>query len=97
LVSSFAGWNAIYPEAAALAQAVLKRGSLDRSMPLMEFYLYPPKYISLAAIATLAPPSVQRSDEAYSDLASNITLAAFDNVSATIDGKRHRSMGRSPA
>jgi hypothetical protein len=29
-------------------------------MPLMEFYLYPPKYISSAAIATLAPPPLGR-------------------------------------
>ena len=25
-------------------------------MPLIEFYLYPPKYIGLNAIATLSPP-----------------------------------------
>jgi hypothetical protein len=56
LASSFAGWSAIYPEAGSLAQAVLKRNSRSSHMPLMEFYLYPPKYISSAAIATLAPP-----------------------------------------
>jgi hypothetical protein len=64
LVSSFAGWSAIYPEAAALAQVILKRGTYSQHMPLMEFYLYPPKYISLAAIATLAPPPFVRSGEA---------------------------------
>ena len=33
-------------------------------MPLMEFYLYPPKYISSAAIATLAPPPDRQQSEA---------------------------------
>jgi len=31
---------------------------------LMEFYLYPPKYISSAAIATLAPPPGRQIGEA---------------------------------
>jgi hypothetical protein len=57
LTSSFAGWRAIYPDAADLASAILKRAGRGQHMPLMEFYLYPPKYISSAAIATLAPPS----------------------------------------
>src|SRR5882672_11747256 len=56
LASSFAGWSAIYPEAGSMAQAILKRNSRSPHMPLMEFYLYPPKYISSAAIATLTPP-----------------------------------------
>jgi hypothetical protein len=56
LASSFAGWSAIYPEAGLLAQAILKRSAGSPHTPLMEFYLYPPKYISSAAIATLAPP-----------------------------------------
>jgi hypothetical protein len=56
LASSFAGWGAIYPEAADAAGAILKRNGRGQHMPLMEFYLYPPKYISSAAIATLAPP-----------------------------------------
>jgi hypothetical protein len=30
----------------------------------MEFYLYPPKYISSAAIATLAPPASRQPTEA---------------------------------
>src|SRR5271168_2916184 len=55
LASSFAGWSAIYPEAAALAHAILKRNTRSPYMPLMEFYLYPPKHISLAAVAALAP------------------------------------------
>jgi hypothetical protein len=56
LASSFAGWSAIYPEAALRAHAILRRSARSPHMPLMEFYLYPPKYISSAAIATLAPP-----------------------------------------
>jgi hypothetical protein len=56
LASSFAGWGAIFPEAADVASAILKRNGRGQHMPLMEFYLYPPKYISSAAIATLAPP-----------------------------------------
>jgi len=59
---SFAGWGALYPEAADGARAILKRTARGGGahMPLMEFYLYPPKYISSAAIATLAPPPLGR-------------------------------------
>jgi hypothetical protein len=56
LASSFAGWSAIYPEAGSQAQAILKRNARGPHMPLMDFYLYPPKHISPAAIATLTPP-----------------------------------------
>lgn len=34
-------------------------------MPLMEFYLYPPKYLSAAAIATLTPPAKSGQAEPY--------------------------------
>ena len=57
LASRFAGWSAIYPQAASRAHAILKRNAGGFYMPLMEFYLYPPKHISSAAIATLAPPA----------------------------------------
>jgi hypothetical protein len=63
LASSFAGWSAIYPEAGSMAHAILKRNSRSPHMPLMEFYLYPPKYISSAAIATLAPPPNRQQSE----------------------------------
>jgi hypothetical protein len=33
-------------------------------MPLMKFYLYPPKYLSSAAIATLIPPPGRQASEA---------------------------------
>lgn len=56
LASNFAGWAAIYPHAASTAKSILKRHSPLSRTPLMESYLYPPKYISSAAIATLAPP-----------------------------------------
>jgi hypothetical protein len=60
LASSFAGWRAIYPEAGLTAHALLKRYAQSPHMPLMEFYLYPPKYVSAAAIAALAlPPNLQ--------------------------------------
>jgi hypothetical protein len=39
-----------------MAHAILRRNARSPHMPLMEFYLYPPKYISPAAIAALAPP-----------------------------------------
>jgi hypothetical protein len=57
LASSFAGWSAIYPEAGLMAQAILK----SPHMPLMEFYLYPPEYISNGAIAKLAPVCTENS------------------------------------
>ena len=56
LASSFAGWSAIYPEAGSTAHSILRRNSRSSQMPLMEFYLYPPKYLSSAAVATLIPP-----------------------------------------
>ena len=57
LASSFAGWSAIYPNAGSIARATLERNGRAPHMPLMEFYLYPPKYISSAAIAALTPPA----------------------------------------
>jgi hypothetical protein len=60
LASSFAGWSAIYPQAASRALAILKHNAPGPHMPLMEFYLYPPKHISSAVIATLAPPATTR-------------------------------------
>ena len=61
LASNFAGWSTIYPQAASKATAILKHHAGTSRMALMDFYLYPPKYISQAAIATLAPP-VSRPD-----------------------------------
>jgi hypothetical protein len=64
LASSFAGWSAIYPEAGETARNILKRHARGPHMPLMEFYLYPPKHISSAAIATLMPPASRQPHEA---------------------------------
>jgi hypothetical protein len=64
LASSFAGWSAIYPEAGSRAQLILRRIMRSPQMPLMEFYLYPPKYLSSAAIATLIPPPSHQPGEA---------------------------------
>ena len=57
LASSFAGWNAIYPTEGSTARSILQRYARSPQTPLMEFYLYPPKYVSSAAIAALAPPA----------------------------------------
>jgi hypothetical protein len=57
LSSGFAGWSTLHPQAASRAHGVLKRNAAGAHLPLMEFYLYPPKYISSAVIATLAPPA----------------------------------------
>jgi hypothetical protein len=75
LASSFAGWSAIYPEAGSVARAILKQKALSSHMPLMEFYLYPPKYISSAAIATLAPPPIRQFAEEQFYLTSKPELS----------------------
>ncbi|MGD0849719.1 hypothetical protein [Bradyrhizobium sp.] len=43
---------------------ILRRNSRSPQMPLMDFYLYPPKYLSTAAIATLIPPAGHPASEA---------------------------------
>ena len=64
LASSFAGWSAIYPAAGATARDILQRSAHGPHMALMDFYLYPPKQISAAAVAALAPPASRSTDEA---------------------------------
>src|SRR6202165_3830262 len=64
LASSFAGWSAIYPNEGSTARSILQRHARTPHMPLMEFYLYPPKYVSSAAIAKLAPPPSRQPSEA---------------------------------
>ena len=63
LASNFAGWSTIYPQAASRAKSILKRHSPLSRSPLMESYLYPPKYMSSVAVATLAPPSRREAAE----------------------------------
>jgi hypothetical protein len=86
LASSFAGWSALYPEAGEIARAILKRSARGPHTPLIEFYLYPPKYLSSAAVATLVPPPSQRPGEAERYLAPKPELAgekqALNYVSA---------------
>jgi hypothetical protein len=60
LASNFAGWSTIYPEAGAVARAILQEHAKSAHMPLMEFYLYPPKYASFTAIASLSPPPLRQ-------------------------------------
>jgi hypothetical protein len=93
LASSFAGWSAIYPEAGSKAHAILRRNSRSPQMPLMEFYLYPPKYLSTAAIATLIPPSGRQDGEAELSRApepdpasGNSTLHYANTIQQTFDG-----------
>ena len=74
LASSFAGWSALYPEAGAMALAVLKQQPGCSQTPLMDFYLYPPKYISSAAIAKLTPPRARPADGPHLYAASGPVL-----------------------
>jgi hypothetical protein len=94
LASSFAGWSAIYPEAGSMARAVLKQNARNPHMPLMEFYLYPPKYISSAAIAALAPPPNRRPGESElyrmskSEFSGEKTALDYANaIRQTLDGR----------
>jgi len=75
LASSFAGWSEIYPQAASRAQAILKRNARSPRIPLMEFYLYPSKHLSSAAIATLTPGADHQPGEAGLDRLSKPELA----------------------
>ena len=103
LASSFAGWGAIYPAAAEFARAILKRSASGAHMPLMEFYLYPPKYLSSAALATLAPPPT-RSRESDLYRASNPELADakralnyLKTLQQTPDGRSSHAVAASSA
>jgi hypothetical protein len=104
LASSFAGWSAIYPEAGSMAHAVLRRNARSPHMPLMEFYLYPPKYISSAAIAALALPSNRHPSEADLYRSSNPELSGekqalnyLNAIAQTSDERSLHTAGASPA
>jgi hypothetical protein len=104
LASSFAGWSAIYPEAGSMARAILKRHARSPHMPLMEFYLYPPKYISSAAIAALAPPPGRQPGEAELYRLSKPELSGekpaldyTDAIRQTLDGRPPHAAAASPA
>lgn len=64
LASNFAHWSAIYPQAASAAKSILKRHACLPSTPLMESYLYPPKYPGSATIATLSGPTTYAAEVA---------------------------------
>src|ERR1700724_413092 len=96
LASSFAGWSAIYPEAGSMAQAILKRNARIPHMPLMEFYLYPPKYVSAAAIATLVPPPGLQPGEAVLYRSSTPELAGEKQALNYINAIQPTPDGRLP-
>jgi hypothetical protein len=95
LASRFAGWSAIYPEAGEAARSVLKRNASGPHMALMEFYLYPPKYISSAAIATLAPPATRQGDQTGLYRASKPELAREKLALSYVSTIRETSEGAS--
>ena len=96
LASSFAGWSAIYPEAGSMAHAILRRNARDPHMPLMEFYLYPPKYISSAAIAALAPPPHRQPGEADLYRSSKPELSGEKQALNYLNALQQTSDGRLP-
>jgi hypothetical protein len=96
LASSFAGWSAIYPEAGLKAQAILRRNARSPHMPLMEFYLYPPKYISSMAIATLAPPPNRQPGEAELYRASEPELSGEKQALNYVNAIQQGSDARPP-
>jgi hypothetical protein len=61
LASDFASWSTMFPEARSMANTLLRMRSAR--MFLMEYYLYPPKHISPAILAALAPPPNQQAAE----------------------------------
>ena len=104
LASSFAGWSTIYPQAGLIARAILQQNARSPHMPLMEFYLYPPKYISSAAIATLAPPTSRQPAEAESYQAAkpelsgqNLALNYANPIHRALHGRPLQTVGTSPA
>jgi len=74
LASDFASWSAMFPEARSMANALLRMRSAR--MFLMEYYLYPPKHISPAILAALAPPPSQPPGEPGWQGASSPELAS---------------------
>jgi hypothetical protein len=65
LASRFAGWSNIYPGEATKSREILKTIARGLQNPLIEFYLYPPKHLSSAAIAALAPPRKAYDSDIY--------------------------------
>jgi hypothetical protein len=74
LASDFASWSTMFPEARSMANALLRMRSAR--MFLMEYYLYPPKHISPAILAALAPPPSQPAGEPGWQVVSSPELAS---------------------
>ena len=96
LASSFAGWSALYPDAGATALSILKRQSGSSLTPLMDFYLYPPKYISSAAISKLTPPRANQIGEYGLYRASKPELAGEKLALGYVNELLQRSDDKSP-
>ena len=78
---------------------MLKCNGNGQQMPLMDFYLYPPKYLSSAAIATLAPPPDRRPWEADLYRTSSPQLAGEKQARShrdTLDGQSSSAATASP-
>jgi hypothetical protein len=65
LAGRFGGWSNIYPHEATKSQEILKTIARVAKNPLIEFYLYPPKYPNSAAIAALALPRNAHDADVY--------------------------------
>ena len=66
LASRFAGWSNVYPKEASRSRAILKASARGPHTPLIEFYLYPPKYLNSAVIAALSPARNAGDTDIYS-------------------------------
>jgi hypothetical protein len=99
LASDFASWSTMFPEARSMANALLRMRSAR--MFLMEYYLYPPKHISPAILAALAPPPSQPSAEAGWQGVSSPELAsqrlALNYANALRDEMKRESVLALPA
>src|ERR1700742_4188966 len=99
LASDFASWSTMFPEARSMANALLRMRSAR--MFLMEYYLYPPKHISPAILAALAPPLVPPSAEAGLQGVSSPELAsqrlALNYAKALRDEMKRESVLALPA
>jgi hypothetical protein len=86
LYSGFAGWRTLHPQAALRAGAILKRDAGADHMPLMEFYLYPPKYINSAVIAALSPLATHKAAGAGIHRNSTSNFGYLDPSQPSMDG-----------
>lgn len=85
LASRFAGWSSIYPQQATKSRDILKAIGRSLHHPLIEFYLYPPKYPNSTVLAALSsPPNLY--DANLCDVSADETVrdpAAIDDHAAT--------------